>query len=80
MATVLDPRWKDRKVISNEARDRAFGRLKTEPSTFSAQERPSKPIKRLLNFDESDESIEEKDELDDELSRSLIDKTSIRNL
>ena len=34
----------------------------------------------LLNFDESDESIEEKDELDDELSRSLIDKTSIRNL
>ena len=65
-------------MISNEARDRAFGRLKTEPSTFSAQERPSKPIKRLLNFDESDESIEEEDELDAELSRLLIDKLKLQ--
>ena len=32
---------------------------------------------RLLDFDESDESIEEEDELDAELSRLLIDKISI---
>ena len=66
MATVPDPQWKDQRVISNEARDRAFGRLKTEPSTSSAQERPSKPKSTLLDFDESaDESIEQKDKLDD---------------
>ena len=35
------------------------------------------PKRRLLDFDESDESIEEEDELDAELSRLLIDKISI---
>ena len=33
-----------------------------------------------MDFDESDESNEEKDELDAELSRSLIDKLGIFNL
>ena len=33
-----------------------------------------------MDFDKSDESIEEEDEFDTELSRSLIDKLSILNL
>ena len=87
LATALDPRWKDLKVITKESRDRAFGRLKKEmmslqPSTSSGteQEQESKPKRRLLDFDASDESIEEEDELDAELSRLLIDKLSICNL
>ena len=87
LATALDPRWKDLKVITKESRDRAFGRLKNEmmslqPSTSSGteQEQQSKPKRRLLDFDASDESIEEEDELDAELSRLLIDKLSICNL
>ena len=43
-------------------------------SHSAATERPSKP---KTDFDESDESIEEEDELDAELSRLLIDKISI---
>ena len=43
LATVLDPRWKDRKVISNEARDRAFGRLKTDRSHPPPQHRSGPP-------------------------------------
>ena len=35
------------------------------------------PQEETVDFDESDESIEEEDELDAELSRSLIDKISI---
>ena len=87
LATALDPRWKDLKVITKESRDRALGRLKKEmmslqPSTSSGteQEQESKPKRRLLDFDASDESIEEEDELDAELSRLLIDKLSICNL
>ena len=87
LATALDPRWKDLKVITKESRERAFGRLKKEmmslqPSTSSGteQEQQSKPKRRLLDFDASDESIEEEDELDAELSRLLIDKLSICNL
>ena len=49
-------------------------------SHSAAQEHPSKPQRRLVDFDESDESIEEEDELDAELSRFLIDKLSIFNL
>ena len=45
----------------------------------TAQEQPSKPKRSLVDFDESDESIEEEDELDAELSRLLIDKLSICN-
>ena len=74
------------KVKTKESRDRAFGRLKKmmslQPSTSSGteQEQQSKPKRRLLDFDASDESIEEEDELDAELSRLLIDKLSICNL
>ena len=67
--TVLKKcRWKDLKVITKESRDRAFGRLKKEmlslqPSTSSGteQEQQSKPKRRLLDFDASDESIEKED-------------------
>ena len=40
-------------------------------SHSAAQERPSKPKRRLLDFNEFDESIEEENELDAELSRLL---------
>ena len=49
-------------------------------SRSAAQERPSKPKRRMVDFDESDESLEEEDELDAELSRLLIDKLTIFNL
>ena len=54
--------------------------MSLELSTSSAQERPSKPKRSLVDFDESDESFEEDDELDAELSRLLIDKLNIFNL
>ena len=47
-------------------------------SHSAAQERPSKPKRRLLDFDESDESIEEEDELDAELSLLLIDRLKLQ--
>ena len=53
--------------------------MSLESFTSSAQERSSKAKRRLLDFDESDQSIEEDDELDAELSRSLIDKIRICN-
>ena len=87
LATALDPWWKDLKGITKESRERAFGRLKKEmmslqPSTSSGaeQEQQSKQKRRLLDFYASDESIEEEDELDAELSRLLIDSLSICNL
>ena len=46
----------------------------------AAQEQTSKPRRSLVDFDKSDERIEEEDEFDTELSRSLIDKLSILNL
>ena len=49
-------------------------------SHSAAQERPSKPKRSLVDFDESDESFEEEDELDAELSRLLIDKLINCNL
>ena len=47
--------------------------MSLEPSTSSAKERPYKPKRRLLGFDESDESLKEEDRLDAELTRLLID-------
>ena len=41
-------------------------------SQSAAQQLPFKPKRRLLDFDEFDESIEEEDELDTELSRLKI--------
>ena len=50
-------------------------------SHSAAQEQPSKPKRTaLVHFDESDESIEEEDELDAELSRLLIFKLIICHL
>ena len=54
--------------------------MSLELSTSSAQERPSKPKSRLLDFNESDESLEEEDRLDTELSSLLLGKLSISNL
>ena len=48
-------------------------------SLSTAKEQPSKPKRRPVEFNESDENIEEEDELDSELSRLLIDKLSIFN-
>ena len=47
---------------------------------MAAQERSSDPKRRLLDFDESDEILDEEDELDAELSRLMIEKLSICNL
>ena len=41
-------------------------------------QQPSKPKRRLVDFGESDESIEEEDELDAELSSLLIDKLKLQ--
>ena len=46
---------------------------------MAAKEQPSKPKRRPVEFNESDEKIEEEDELNAELSRLLIDKLSIFN-
>ena len=75
LATALDPHWKDLKVISKEGRERTFKRLRDEMSSLekSSQannDEPPKPKRRLLDFDESDEEIEEEaDVLDTELTR-----------
>ena len=49
-------------------------------SQSAAQQRPFEPKRRLLDFDESDEILNEEDELDAELSRLMIEKLSICNL
>ena len=49
-------------------------------SQSAAQQRPFEPKRRLLDFDESDEILDEEDELDAELSRLMIEKLSICNL
>ena len=49
-------------------------------SQSAAQQLPFEPKRRLLDFDESDESVDEEDELDAELSSLMIEKLSICNL
>ena len=49
-------------------------------SQSAAQQRPFEPKRRLLDFDESDEILDEEDELDAELSRLMIEQFSICNL
>ena len=49
-------------------------------SQSAAQQRSFEPKRRLLDFDESDEILDEEDELDAELSRLMIEKLSICNL
>ena len=43
-------------------------------SQSAAQQRPFEPKRRLLDFNESDEILDEKDELDAELTRLMIKK------
>ena len=49
-------------------------------SQSAAQQLPFEPKRRLLDLNESDESVDEEDELDAELSRLMIEKLSICNL
>ena len=49
-------------------------------SQSAAQQRPFEPKRRLLDLDESDEILNEEDELDAELTRLMIEKLSISNL
>ena len=72
---ISRPEIGTRSAVKNSTRVLARNR-----SHSAAQERPSKPKRRLLDFDESDKSIEEEDKLDAELSRLLIDKLTIFNL
>ena len=49
-------------------------------SQSAAKQRPYEPKRRLLDINESDEILDEEDELDAELSRLMIEKISISNL
>ena len=49
-------------------------------SQSAAQQLPFEPKRRLLDFDESEESVNEEDELDAELSSLMIEKLNICNL
>ena len=49
-------------------------------SQSAAKQRPFEPKRRLLDFDESDEILDEEDELDAELSSLMIEKLNICNL
>jgi len=53
---------------------------KSEIGTHSSNRKKSEPKRRLLDLDESDEILNEEDELDAELSRLMIEKLSICNL
>ena len=76
LATALDPRWKDLKMIRRHERGLVFTRLQTEMSiltkpNLAAEEVSSKPKKRrLLDFDESDdEESDKEDPMEAELKR-----------
>ena len=76
LATALDPRWKDLKMIRRHERGLVFTRLQTEMSiltkpNLAAEEVSSKPKKRrLLDFDESDdEEGNKEDPMEAELKR-----------
>ena len=74
LATALDPRWKDLKMIKRDERDLVFAKIRKEmfsreKSNTPDEEMKSKPKRRLLDFDESDEENSEEDPLDAELKR-----------
>ena len=77
LATALDPRWKDLKMIRRSERDLVFTRLQREMSILTklnlpAEEMSKEPPKkrRLLDFDESDdEESNEEDPMEAELKR-----------
>ena len=58
-----------RSAVKNSTRVIAKNR-----SQSAAQQRPFEPKRRLLDFDESDEILDEEDELDAELTRLMIEK------
>ena len=64
-----------RSAVKNSTRGVAKNRIQS-----AAQQLPFEPKRRLLDFDESDEILDEEDELDAELSRLMIEKLSICNL
>ena len=47
---------------------------------MAVQQQPFEPKRRLLDFDESEEILDEEDELDAELTRLMIEKLSTCNL
>jgi hypothetical protein len=60
LATALDPCWKDLKMIKRDERDLVFAKIRKEmfsreKSNTPDEEVKSKPKRRLLDFDESDE-------------------------
>ena len=74
LAALLDPRWKELKMVRKPQRDEAYERVRKEMSDLGSslpvQEVSPKPKKRrLLDFDESDEEGGEDDALDAELRR-----------
>ena len=64
-----------RSAVKNSTRGILKNRSQSAP-----QQLPFEPKRRLLDFDESDEILDEEDELDAELSRLMIEKLSICNL
>ena len=84
MATLLDPRWKELKMVRLPARDGAYERVRREMESLPVKEMgpvkevevEPKPKKRKmleLDFDnESDEDGDEDDALDAELRRFEI--------
>ena len=80
LATFLDPRWKELRMVSKQRRENAFER---EMSSFMQTTSPVKAVdpepkkRKLLDFDESDESCEagdEEDVMDAELKRFELPK------
>ena len=64
-----------RSAVKNSTRVIAKNR-----SQSAAQQRPFEHKRRLQDFDESDEILDEEDELDAQLNRLMINKLSICNL
>ena len=77
LATALDPRWKDLKMIRRSERDLVFTRLQREMSILTKPNLPAEEVvsnkpkkRRLLDFDESDdEESNEEDPMEAELKR-----------
>jgi len=78
MATLLDPRWKELKMVRQPARDGAYERVRREMESLPVKEvevepKPKKRKMLELDFDnESDEDGVEDDALDAELRRFEI--------
>ena len=75
LATLLDPRWKELKMVAKQGRDGAYERIRREMSSLEQSSMPTKevepkPKRRLLDFDQSDDEESDNDDaLDAELRR-----------